>query len=68
MIDMERQEALTEAHRQYLTALADYQELLNKYPISHRTLPQMDEISKAEGRCIVMKQRYEVAQSERYKL
>lgn len=67
-IDLDRQEALNEAREAYSNAFDAYMELLAKYPPAHRTLWQQDEISKAEGICLIAKMHWENAQTDRYKL
>lgn len=67
-IDLEREEALNEARDAYHSAYQHWADLMNKYPIAHRTLSQMDEISKAEGGSLMANMHYETAKSQRYKL
>lgn len=67
-IDLDRQEALNETRQAYGDTFDAYMALIAKYPPAHRKPWQQDEISKAEGRCTIAKMKYEIAQSERYKV
>ncbi len=67
-LSAEREEALNEARWEYQEAFDAYVDLLSKYPIGQRTLDQMDEISKAEWRCMKTKECWEHARDNRYKV
>lgn len=67
-IDMDRAEALEDALHRYQEAYTDYMALIDKYPPAHREIWQMDEISKAMGRCTIAKMHWENANAMRYRL
>lgn len=67
-IDNEREEGLNQARDAYHSAYQHWTGLMDKYPIAHRTLSQMDEISKAEGVCIIKNLHYTTAKHNRYRV
>lgn len=67
-IDLERQEALTDAHSSYLEAYDNLMVLIDKFPPAHRTPERQTEVSNASNVCTVLQMKYEIAKSERYKV
>ena len=67
-IDMERQEALNEAHVAYLEAFQAVMDYQATHDINRRTLAETEELCRLNSMCGHLKYQYEIAQSNRYKV
>lgn len=67
-LSAERQEALNAAQMAYLEAFAAYTKYMDEHHALHRTTEQMRELHRLESLCGLAKMKYEIAQSERYKV
>ncbi len=67
-LSAERQDALNAAQMAYLEAYADYTGYMDRHPPAHRKIEEIRELDRLQGICTIAKMKYEIAQSERYKV
>ena len=67
-IAMEREDALNEAHWEYREAYDAMMKYQDQHPPAHRKPHETDKLSRLSSRCMSAKYRYEMAQSQRYRV
>ncbi len=65
---MEKDAEITSLHNEYMTAFEALMFYQDKYPPAHRTVKQMQELTRLESICGMAKMRYERAEERRYRV
>jgi hypothetical protein len=68
MMDMDREQALNEAHVAYLEAFQAVMDYLEAHDINRRTLAETEELCRLNSICGHLKYQYEIAQMQRYRV
>jgi hypothetical protein len=67
-IAAEKEDALNAARLDWQEAFANLMEYQDRHPPAHRSPREIAEVARLDSICGLMKYRYDIAESQRYKL